>query len=168
MTMIRLEKTEDVMAVRGVNEQAFETPSEADLVDRLRTRGKLVASLVAVDGDRIVGHIAFSLVSITANPKLRGVGLGPMAVLPSMQRQGIGAELARAGLNRCRDLGYDFTVVVGHPEYYRRFGFMPASKYGITCIWEVPEGVFMALELRPKGLAGVGGLATYEPEFDEA
>lgn len=168
MTMIRLEKTEDVEAVRGVNEQAFETPSEADLVDRLRPRGKLVASLVAVDGDRIVGHITFSLVSIAANPKLRGVGLGPMAVLPDVQRQGIGSELARAGLDRCRDLGYDFAVVVGHPEYYPRFGFVPASKYGITCIWEVPEGVFMALELRPQGLAGVIGLAIYEPEFDEA
>lgn len=168
MTMIRLERTEDVKAVRGVNEQAFETRSEADLVDCLRTGGKLVASLVAVDGDRIVGHIAFSRVGIAANPKLRGVGLGPMAVLPDVQRHGIGSELARAGLDRCRDLGYDFAVVVGHPEYYPRFGFVPASKYGITSIWEVPEGVFMALELRPEGLAGVSGLAMYEREFDEA
>lgn len=168
MTMVRLEKTEDIDGVRRLNEQAFETPSEAGLVDRLRARGKLVVSLVAADGDRIVGHIAFSRVSVAANPRVPGVGLGPMAVLPDRQGQGIGSQLVRAGLDRCRDMGYDFAVVVGHPEYYPRFGFVQASKYGITCVWEVPEGVFMALELRPQGLVSASGLVAYEPDFDEA
>ena len=168
MTTVRLEETADVERIRRLNEQAFETPAEAGLVDLLRSRGKLVVSLVAEDGDRVVGHIAFSRVSITTTPKLRGVGLGPMAVDPGSQRQGIGSMLVRAGLDRCRDMGYDYAVVLGHPEYYPRFGFVPASQHGITCTWEVPEGVFMALELRPQGLAGSSGLAMYETEFNEA
>ena len=168
MATVRLEKLEDVEAVRRVNHQAFETQAEGGLVDLLRSRGKLVASLVAEDGDRLVGHIAFSPVNISSSPKLRGVGLGPMAVVPDSQRQGIGSELVRAGLDRCREMGYDYAAVLGHPEYYPRFGFVPASKYGITCMWEVPEGVFMALELRPQALVGTSGLAMYEPEFNEA
>jgi putative acetyltransferase len=167
MITLRPERAEDVEAVRRVNEQAFETPAEARLVDLLRARGKLVASLVAETGDQFVGHIAFSPVSIASRPTLRGVGLGPMAVLPAMQKQGIGTGLVRGGLDCCRDMGYDYAVVVGHPEFYPRFGFVPASRFGITCSWEVPEGVFMALELRPQALAGSGGLAMYEPEFNE-
>jgi putative acetyltransferase len=65
-------------------------------------------------------------------------------------------------------MGYEYAVVVGHPDYYPRFGFVPAQQYGITCLWEVPKGVFMALELRSRGLAGSSGLATYEPEFSDA
>lgn len=167
MITVRPERPQDVEAIGRINEQAFETPAEAHLVDRLRARGKLVVSLVAQAGDQVVGHIAFSPVGIASRPDLRGVGLGPMAVLPAMQRRGIGSALVRAGLDRCRDMGYDYAVVVGHPDYYPRFGFIPASQFGIRSTWELPEGVFMALELRAQALAGSGGLATYEPEFDE-
>jgi putative acetyltransferase len=167
MITVRPEQAQDVEAVRRVNEQAFETPAEARLVDLLRARGKLVASLVAQAGDQVVGHIAFSPVGIASNPELRGVGLGPMAVLPAMQKQGIGTALVHAGLDSCRDIGYDYAVVVGHPEYYPRFGFVPASRFGIRCTWKLPEGVFMALELRAQALAGSGGIAMYEPEFYE-
>jgi putative acetyltransferase len=168
MRTVRLEQPEDVEAVRRLNEKAFGTPAEAGLVDLLRVRGKIVVSLVAVDGGRIMGYIAFSRVSVAANPMLRGVGLGPMAVIPDAQRQGVGTRLVRAGLDHCRDMGYEYAVVVGHPDYYPRFGFVPAQQYGITCLWEVPKGVFMALELRSRGLAGSSGLATYEPEFSDA
>jgi len=115
MITVRPEQPQDVDAIRCVNEQAFETPAEAHLVDRLRARRKLIASLVAEAGDQVVGHIAFSPVAIASRPELRGVGLGPMAVVPAVQRRGIGSALVRAGLDRCRDTGYDYAVVVGHP-----------------------------------------------------
>jgi predicted N-acetyltransferase YhbS len=161
------ERAGDVDAVRRVNESAFDTRLEAQLVDRLRARGAMLVSLVAESGGEIVGHIAFSPVQIASTPTLRGAGLGPMAVVPRLQGLGIGSALARAGLDRCRELDLDFVVVLGHLRYYPRFGFSPASRFGLTCVWPVPEGVFMALELRPHSLAGVSGLATYEPEFDE-
>ena len=167
MLTIRLEQAEDIEAVRQVNQLAFETSAEALLVDRLHARGKLIVSFVAEIGAQIVGHIAFSPVRITSTPTLRGVGLGPMAVIPALQRQGIGTALIHAGLDRCRELDYDFAVVLGHSDYYPRFGFIPANRFGITCIWQVPEGVFMALELRVRSLVGSSGLATYEPEFNE-
>jgi putative acetyltransferase len=167
MPTFHLEQAEDVEAIRQVNQVAFETSAEAQLVERLRSREKLVISLVAEIGNQIVGHIAFSPVHITSTPALRGIGLGPMAVIPALQRRGIGTALVHAGLNRCRELDYNFAVVLGHPSYYPRFGFIPANRFGITCIWQVPEGVFMALELREHSLVGSSGLATYEPEFNE-
>jgi putative acetyltransferase len=167
MPTIHLEQAEDLEAVRQVNQLAFETSAEAQLVDQLRSREKLIVSLVAKIGDQIVGHIAFSPVHITSTPALRGIGLGPMAVIPIMQRHGIGTALIHAGLNRCRELDYDFAVVLGHPTYYPRFGFIPANRFSVTCIWQVPEDAFMALELREHSLVGSSGLATYEPEFNE-
>ena len=164
---IHLEQAEDVEGVRQVNQLAFGTSAEAELVDQLRSREKLIVSLVAEIGDKIVGHIAFSPVHITSTPSLRGIGLGPMAVIPILQRHGIGTALICAGLNRCRELDYDFAVVLGHPNYYPRFGFIPANRFGMTCIWQVPDDVFMALELREHSLGGSLGLTTYEPEFNE-
>jgi putative acetyltransferase len=166
MITLRPERADDIEAIRRIYEHAFETPVEADLVDALRDRGKLVASVVAQTGEQAVGHITFSPVSIASSRQLRGVALGPIAVLPRVQKRGIGSGLVRAGLQHCRELGYDYVVVVGHPEYYRRFGFVPASQFGISCLWELPEGVFMALELRPQALAGTGGPVTYEAEFN--
>jgi putative acetyltransferase len=164
---IRNERPLDIKLIRKINEQAFRTPAEAQLVDLLRTRGKLVVSLVASVDDQVAGHIAFSPVKIAAHPEIRGVGLGPVAVLPAMQRQGIGSVLVRKGLECCREMDYDYAVVVGHPNLYPRFGFIPAIRFGINSIWELPEGVFMALELRPQSLVGISGLVTYEPEFNE-
>ncbi len=71
----------------------------------------------------------------------------------------------RMGLDQCRDLGHDAVVVLGHAEYYPRFGFLPANRYGLLCEYEVPEDVFMALELRAGALLGIGGLVRYQPEF---
>jgi predicted N-acetyltransferase YhbS len=163
---VRPESAGDMDAIREVNESVFETRMEAQLVDGLRARGKLIVSIVAESGGKVVAHIAFSPVHIANAPTLRGAGLGPMAVIPPSQGLGIGNALARAGLDRCRELEYDFVVVLGHLAYYPRFGFSPASRFGLTCVWPVPEGVFMAMELRPQSLAGVSGLVTYEPEFD--
>jgi putative acetyltransferase len=167
MSTTRAERPSDVPAVRQVNELAFATPAEARLVDLLRERGKLALSLVAEEGGRVVGHIAFSPVSIAGRPRLRGLGLGPMAVIPSCQKQGIGSGLVREGLARARRLGADFAVVLGHPLFYPRFGFVAASAFLLSCAWPVPEGVFMAIELRSGSLANAGGLVSYQPEFDD-
>ena len=167
MRMIRPERNGDIEAIRGINLAAFETAAEANLVDNLRDRGKLIISLVAEEDDALVGHIAFSAINIESHSDVRGVGLRPMAVIPSMQRRAIGSELVLAGLERCRNLDYHYMVVLGHPQYYPRFGFVSAGNYGIKCFWEVPNDVFMILELKPGALAGVRGLAQYQPEFNE-
>src|SRR5262245_38185079 len=135
MITIRKETPEDHAAVRVIVEQAFGQPDEANLVDRLRANGKAVVSLVAVttgEDARTVGHILFSPVTIeSAQGIVPAIGLAPVAVLPEFQNRGVGSELIRAGLDECRKAGYRRAIVLGHPEYYPRFGFAPASRYGI-------------------------------------
>ena len=98
-----------------------------------------------------------------------GMGLAPMAVLPERQRAGIGSQLVREGLKRLRAASTPFVIVLGHPEYYPRFGFQPASRYGIQCQWEgVPDQAFMILIFHKPALRGVSGVARYRDEFDEA
>ena len=166
--LIRGEQPADLAAIRQVNEAAFGQPAEADLVDRLRANGKAVLSLVAEDNGMIVGHILFSEVSIDVNPQaVKLIGLAPLAVLPAHQRSSIGSQLSRAGLEHCRALGYDAAVVLGHPEYYPRFGFVPASQFGIKSEYDVRDEVFMAMELRERTLADCHGLVRYQAEFSE-
>ncbi|MGH8638095.1 MAG: GNAT family N-acetyltransferase, partial [Burkholderiales bacterium] len=93
------------------------------------------------------------------------LGLGPMAVIPYLQRQGIGTRLVRAGLDECSRLGYRAVVVVGHPEFYPRFGFVPARTFGLRSEFDVPDEVFMAVELIPGALASAAGTVRYVPEF---
>jgi putative acetyltransferase len=162
---VRLERADDIHAIRAVNLEAFETSLEADLVDALRERAKLILSLVADEDGAIVGHILFSPVSLPGGAETRIVGLAPMAVLQARQRQGIGSALVREGLERCREMGYDAVVVLGHPAYYPRFGFLPASRFGIGCEYDVPDEVFMALELVPGALRGKSGTIRYHPAF---
>jgi putative acetyltransferase len=165
---IREEQPGDVAAIRRVIVRAFDGPAEADLVDKLRANGKFKLSLVAELDGHVVGHILFTVVAIEdADPCPRALGLAPLAVLSEFQRKGIGTALMRRSLERCRDMGHDAIVVVGHPEYYPKFGFLPASRYGLRCEYDVPEDVFMALELRAGGLKGIRGLVRYQPEFAE-
>jgi len=164
----RHEQAEDIEPIRRVLLDAFETDVEADLVDRLRTSGALTVSLVAVDGKEVVGHIAFSPVIIESDEGADdGLGLGPMAVVPERQREGIGSRLVEAGLEAVKDVGYDIVVVLGYPAFYTRFGFVPSVEHGIRCEYDAPEGAFMVAELRPGALYGVSGMAKYRPEFDE-
>ena len=168
MTSIRQEKPEDTQTIRDVNEQAFGRPAEADLVDALRSRQAVALSLVAFGNTTVVGHILFSPIYIvSANTTLAGVALGPMAVLPSHQRQGVGASLVRRGLEWLTDAGHNMVVVLGHPEYYPRFGFTPASHFGIECPYDVPDDVFMALELRERARPSGSATVRYQPEFNE-
>jgi len=167
MIEIRAERSDDVDAVRDVNARAFRSSVEPRLVDRLRAANKAVVSLVALHGDRIVGHILFSPVTLANAPEsLRGVGLAPMSVLPAYQNQGIGSRLVRAGLAACQQARFDFVVVLGHVDYYPRFGFAPAKGYGLENEYGAFEA-FMALELRKGALEGISGLVRFAPEFRE-
>ena len=166
--IIREEQSRDVAAIRRVTLDAFDGSAEADLVDTLRANGRFKLSLVAELDGEVIGHILFTVVTIEdADPLPRALGLAPLAVLSEFQRKGVGSALMRRSLERCRDLGHDAIVVVGHPEYYPKFGFLPASRYGLRCEYDVPEDVFMALELRAGALQGSGGLVRYQPEFGE-
>ena len=170
MITIRPEQPNDIVAVRAINETAFDGPAEAAVVDSLRTACPDALSLVAVEDDRIVGHIFFSPAFVSAGKEAtRGMGLAPMAVLPERQRQGVGSLLVRAGIEALRERNCPFIIVLGHPEYYPRFGFVPASQHGLSCQWDgVPDEAFMALILDEGAMAGVSGTARYRDEFDEA
>ncbi len=163
--LIRAETENDRMAVYAVNAAAFETPSEARLVDALREQADPFVSLVAEDEGKVVGHIMFSPVSLSGNPDLKVIGLGPMAVVPRRQNTGIGSQLVRAGLERCRRLGFVAAVVLGHPEYYSRFGFVPSSRFDIDSEYDVHEEIFMAMELQPDALSGKTGRVKYDAAF---
>jgi putative acetyltransferase len=162
---IRSETHADHAAVRAVNEAAFDTPVEANLVETLRSKGVELVSLVANLEDHIVGHILFSPVVLTEHRHLKAMGLGPMAVVPDHQRHGIGSALVREGLSRCKAIGCRAVVVVGHPEYYPRFGFVPANRHGLRCEFDVAADVFMVAELEAGALNGVAGLVRYDDAF---
>lgn len=169
MITIRKEQNEDLAAIHEVIARAFGGSAEAELVDRLRANGKAVVSLVAVADAQVVGHILFSSATIekTAGGTLDAIGLAPLAVLPEFQNRGVGALLTRAGLAACREAGYQRAIVLGHPHYYPRFGFVAASRYGIRSEYDVRDEVFMALELEAGALQDAAGLAKYQPEFNE-
>ena len=170
--MIRPERPGDEAAIRAVEIAAFGRRAEADLVDRLRERGRHVLSLVALDEDRIVGHVLATRVEIepradAETPPARLVlGIGPVAVAPDRQRSGIGTKSTRAALAEARSRGAVAVVVLGHPAYYPRFGFVPARRFGLVCDYDAEGGAFFAQELVPGGLAGAAGRVRYDPEFD--
>jgi len=169
MLTIRREAPEDTDAIRHVNEQAFGRANEAGLVDQLRNHGVLTISLVAVRDGKIIGHIAFSPVAVESGHSSFGaITLAPIAVLPTHQRQGIGSQLVRAGLEECHQLGHEIVVVLGHPDYYPRFGFAPGKPRGIGCEFEAPDEAWMVLELREGALAGRAGIVKFQPEFHDA
>ena len=162
---IRPEAEADRGAVRAVNEAAFDTPAEADLVETLHGKGVPLVSLVAELDGKVVGHILFSPVSLEEHAHLNVMGLGPMAVIPAYQRKGVGSALVRQGLTRCKELGCCAVVVVGYPEYYPRFGFAPAGRYALRCEYDVTEDVFMVAELEAGALNGASGLVLYDEAF---
>jgi putative acetyltransferase len=160
---IREECPGDVAVLRDLNKRAFGQDQEGNIVDALRSSGAVLLSLVATLNGQVVGHIMYSPVSV--GNEVTGAGLGPMAVLPEYQRQGIGSKLVEAGNRKLKDAGCPFIIVVGHPNYYPRFGFRSASAHGIQCEWDVPDDVFMLLVLNQTKMQGVSGLARYRHEF---
>jgi len=170
MIKIREEKAEDYDTVREINDNAFGQVEEGRIVDRIRDACKDTISLVAMEDDKVVGHIFFSPAEINHNGKaIKGMGLAPMAVHTEYQSKGIGSLLVNEGIKRVKALGCPFIIVLGHEKYYPRFGFKTASKYGIKSQWEdVPDEAFMVMMVDKETMAGVSGIAKYRKEFDEA
>jgi putative acetyltransferase len=161
---LRPERPEDETAIRRVHEAAFPTAAEADLVDHLRAAGKAMISLVASLDGLVVGHVLFS--PVTIDGKSVGLGLAPLAVLPEHQRNGIGSKLVEEGLAVCRRDAVPLVVLLGHPEYYPRFGFRRASDRGLRNEYDADDA-FMVIELRPGGIPKAGGLVRYADEFGQ-
>jgi putative acetyltransferase len=166
--LIRDERPQDADGIHRIHVEAFGGDVEARLVDLLRAAGRSVVSLVAQDPqnpDSLAGHILFSPVTIDGVPPgFRALGLAPVGVTTDCQRQGIGSRLIREGLERCTRDGYDAVVVLGDPQYYSRFGFERASRYGLANEYGVDEE-FMVLRLREGALKNDGGTVRYAPEF---
>jgi putative acetyltransferase len=162
MMKIRPETPTDRDAIHDLHVASFPTDCEARLVDALRSSKRLVLSLVAEEEGEVVGHVAFSPVTVASAPA--GIGLAPVAVLPAFRRRGIAEQLIREGLATCRQAGHRLAVVLGDPDYYRRFGFAPARRSGLRDEYGGGDA-FQALELRPGAIPAGGGLVQYAPEF---
>lgn len=165
---IRHEILEDHPHIKRINDLAFGQPDEGMMVDLLRRNPRFIPelSLVALDHGSVVGHILFFPVSIaTANTRKTSLSLAPMAVHPDHQSKGIGGRLINEGLAVAKAMGFDSVIVLGHPGYYPRFGFQPASRWGIKPPLEAPDEAFMAMELLESGLEGKSGVAEYPREY---
>lgn len=163
---IRPETAADHDMIYEVHQRAFGRAEEADLVEQLRREARPNVSLVADVATEIVGHIFFSPVEIASNEAAASVlGLAPMAVVPERQGQGIGSSLVREGLRECRQQGVQAVVVLGHSEYYPRFGFRSAEEFGLRSEYDVPTEAFMAMELQKGSLQIAQGRVTYHPAF---
>jgi putative acetyltransferase len=168
MTLIRHETPEDIPLISSAIEQAFKRDAEARLAEKLRQACVDHISLVADDNGTIVGHIMFTPVLIKNGKEVQGMGLAPMSVLPARQRRGIGTQLVKSGLQILRKKGCPFVIVLGHPAYYPRFGFQPASRFNIKSQWEgVPDEAFMILVLEEEAMQNVSGIAMFRDEFNQ-
>lgn len=148
MLHIREEREDERPVVRAIVTSAFGQAAEANLVDALRRPDPEVISLVAELDGTVVGHILFSPVALDpAIGATRIASLAPLAVHPEHQNRGIGQALVAEGLKRCEERGYHVVVVLGHPEYYARFGFVPAHSRGLSCAFAPPGEAYRVLEL---------------------
>jgi putative acetyltransferase len=165
--IIRSEQLADHAGVFAINEDAFKGPGEARLVELLREQADPFVSLVAEVDGRVQGHIMFSPAALQEHPELKVMGLAPVAVSPATQGSGVGSALVRAGIEASRELGVEVLIVLGHSTYYPRFGFVPSVQFGIRSEYEVPDELFMVLELSEGVLAGKTGTMGYHPAFKE-
>lgn len=161
-------KTEEVVKEAFLNEE-FSDKKEHELVKRIRECDAFIPelSIVAVDKE-IVGHIMLSKITIEqGGTTVDSLALAPVSIAPSHQKKGIGGKLITAALEKAKELGYGSVVVLGHPEYYPKFGFERVSQWNIKAPFEVPDEVFMVMELRENTLQGVEGIVQYSSAFAE-
>jgi putative acetyltransferase len=166
---IRAERNGDQEDIRQINDTAFKGDNESRLVDAIRNSELFVPelSLVAVADGKLIGHILFSIVYINSDEgEIPTLALAPMAVVPEQQNKRIGSMLVEEGLKRAKDQGFKHAVVLGHPEFYPKFGFVPASTKGIEAPFPVPDEVFMAIELKEGSLDQIKGKIVYPSAFD--
>lgn len=164
---IRPEEPQDYEIVYKINRRAFDSLDEAEIVKKVRHHSGPIISLVAEIDSQIVGHIMFSPVKIIGERcEWQAMGLGPVAVLPELQRKGIGTALIDAGLKACRQMKQSIVFLVGHPDYYPRFGFKLACKQGFQYKSAQFDPYFFVLELRPGALTGKSGYVQFLPAFD--
>jgi len=169
MTTIRREEESDRQRILDITGQAFEKDEEPELVRRIWESNDFIPelSLVAVDNDELVGHLIFTAMTIqTDDEDIPALCLGPVSVVPERQRQGIGSELIRHGMAECQRLGHHIIVLLGHPEYYPRFGFRPAGERGLSVDFEAPPEAFMVYEGISGALDGVTGEVVFSSVFD--
>ncbi|MBN9538764.1 MAG: N-acetyltransferase [Alphaproteobacteria bacterium] len=163
--VIRERKPADDEAIRRLNDAAFGGPIESKIVEALRLSRLAAVELVAVEADEIVGHILFSALKVTFGEELMPtLALAPMAVSPAHQRRGIGSELVQSGLALARQREWWAVIVLGHPDYYPRFGFSAALARPLAAPYS--GEAFMALELVPGALSGTGGKVVYPAAFE--
>ncbi|MFK4377456.1 putative N-acetyltransferase YhbS [Bacillus sp. RC218] len=161
-------KTEEVVQQAFLNEE-FSDKKEHELVKRIRECDAFIPelSIVAVDKET-VGHIMLSKITIEKDgASVDSLALAPVSVSPSYQKKGIGGKLIASALEKAEELGYGSVVVLGHQEYYPKFGFKKASEWNIKAPFEVPEEVFMVMELTENALEGVDGIVQYSSAFAE-
>lgn len=161
----------DYEAIKKINDLAFGQEDEGRLVEKLRKKNDFIPELssIAKINKKPVGHILFYPVYIRSKKTNHiSLSLGPMAVLPDFQKKGIGKKLVQNGLARAKRLGFRSVIVVGHPNYYPKFGFQLASTWGIEAPFEVPDNAFMAIELEKDALKNINGTVIYPPEFNAA
>jgi len=169
MSIIRREQPEDIAEIREIIIRAFGQQQEASVVDKLRENCNSILSLVALTDGKVVGHILFSPAVIEGqHGRLVGSGLAPLAILPEYQRKGIGSQLVHTAIARLKEGGCPYIIVIGHPEYYTRFGFEAADRFGISIEGDVPDEAFMILILDRKAMSGMTGVARYREEWAEA
>lgn len=168
--VIRSETEVDYLAIRKVNDLAFKQKNESLLIDKLGFNPRFIGelSIVAVFEDEVIGHILFFPIDIVDNAMIHdSLALAPMSVLPKFQSKGIGGQLIKYGLNAAKKLGFESVIVLGHKDYYPKFGFQPASKWNINAPFDVPDEAFMAIELVNNALVDISGVVEYPPEFAE-
>lgn len=166
---IRPELDKDFKEIRSITQRAFNNEEEPDLIEAIRESEYYIndLSLVAEKAGKVVGYIMFSRIRVVGdNDGTDVLSLAPMAIDPDMQNRGIGTELLKNGIKKCRLLGYRIIIVIGHPEYYPRFGFVPARDVGFEVPFDVPDEAFMVAGLVDGALEGTGGMVVFSPPFD--
>jgi len=165
--LIRKEEKKDYNDIFEINKSAFGQEEESKLIDKIRSGDNFISdiSLVAEIDGKIIGHILFSKIEISGSSIFKSLALAPMAVVPEFQKKGVGSKLIKEGIRKAKDLEFESIIVLGHKDYYPRFGFQKASKWNIKCPFEAPDETFMAIELFENALKDKSGTVVYPPEF---